>query len=129
MGLLESGCSPRTESLSRSSRYAAGLSGYWRDQEIEVSPRSPGYRSSFVGAVLLTVPGAIAIRTSPPRIRHTDPLTAYRASEAGPVNHWWATDPGSGSGWRSPTGPASAWTCTARSEIAAVVDKPATTRS
>jgi hypothetical protein len=71
----------------------SGLERLLADREIEVSPRSLGYRSSFVGAVLLTVPGAVAIRTSPPRIRLTDPLAAYRASDAGQVNHWWAGDP------------------------------------
>ncbi len=63
------------------------------DQEIEVSPRSLGYRSSFIGAVLLTLPGAVAVAGSPPRIRLTDLLTAYRVGEAGQVNQWWADDP------------------------------------
>jgi len=63
------------------------------DREIEISPRSLGYRSSFVGAVLLTVPGAVVVQASPPRIRLTDPLTVYRASDVGQVNHWWADDP------------------------------------
>jgi hypothetical protein len=71
----------------------SGLERLQADQEIEVSPRSLGYRSSFVGAVLLTLPDAVAVQASPPRIRLTDPLTAYRASEAGQVNHWWADDP------------------------------------
>jgi hypothetical protein len=61
--------------------------------EIEVHPRSLGYRSSFVGAVLLTLPGAVALSTSPPRIQLVDPMTAYRANEAGHVNNWWADDP------------------------------------
>jgi hypothetical protein len=61
--------------------------------EIEVHPRSLGYRSSFVGAVLLTLPGAVALRTSPPRIELTDPVTAYRANEAGQINDWWTDDP------------------------------------
>jgi hypothetical protein len=61
--------------------------------EIEVHPRSLGYRSSFVGAALLTLPGAVALPTSPPRIQLTDPMTAYRASAAGHVNDWWADDP------------------------------------
>jgi hypothetical protein len=37
--------------------------------EIEVSVESLGYRSAFVGAVLLTLPGAVLVRTTPPRIR------------------------------------------------------------
>jgi hypothetical protein len=60
--------------------------------EIEVHPRSLGYRSSFVGAVLLTLPGAIVLPTSPRRIRITDPMTVYHAHEAGHVNDWWADD-------------------------------------
>jgi hypothetical protein len=61
--------------------------------EIEVHPRSLGYRSSFVGAVLLTLPGAVALSTSPPRIQLIDPMTAYRANQAGHVNKWWVDDP------------------------------------
>jgi hypothetical protein len=61
--------------------------------EIEVHPRSLGYRSSFLGAVLLTLPGAVALSTSPPRIQLVDPIMTYRANEAGHVNNWWADDP------------------------------------
>jgi hypothetical protein len=61
--------------------------------EVEVHPSSLGYRSSFVGAVLLTLPGTVLTATSPPRIRLTDPITAYRAGEAGRINQWWAGDP------------------------------------
>jgi len=61
--------------------------------EVEVHPRFLGHRSSFVGAVLLTLPGAVAHRTSPPRIELTDPVTAYRANEAGHINEWWTDDP------------------------------------
>ena len=61
--------------------------------EVEVHPRSLGYRSSFVCAVLLTLPGVVALSTSPPRIRLVDPMTAYRVSEAGHINDWWADDP------------------------------------
>jgi hypothetical protein len=60
--------------------------------EVEVHPRSLGYRSSFIGAVLLTLPGAVSVRTSPPRIELTDPVTAHRANEAGHINDWWADD-------------------------------------
>jgi hypothetical protein len=62
-------------------------------REVEVSPRSLGYRSSFVGAVLLTLPGAVVVPSSPPLIRLADPMTAYRANEAGHVNNWWTDDP------------------------------------
>jgi hypothetical protein len=61
--------------------------------EVEVHPSSLGYRSSFVGAVLLTLPGTVLIGTSPRRVRLTDPITAYRADEAGRINQWWAGDP------------------------------------
>lgn len=37
--------------------------------EIEVSVESLSYRSAFVGAVLLTLPDAVLVRTTPPRIR------------------------------------------------------------
>ena len=43
--------------------------------------------------MLLTLPGAVLLPTSPPRIRLTDPVTAYRINEAGQVNDWWAGDP------------------------------------
>lgn len=62
--------------------------------QIELHPRSLGYRSSFVGAVVLTLPGAVALSTSPPRIQLVDPMTAYRVNETGRVNNWWADDPG-----------------------------------
>jgi hypothetical protein len=90
--IVGTGRSPEGERVPIESVHS-GLERLLADREIEVSPRSLGYRSSFVGAVLLTVPGAAAIQTSPPRIRLTDPLTAYRASEAGQVNQWWAGDP------------------------------------
>jgi hypothetical protein len=71
----------------------SGLKHLLEAGELEIHPRSLGYRSSFVGAVLLTLPGTIVLPTSPPRIRLTDPVTAYRAREAGHVNEWWASDP------------------------------------
>jgi hypothetical protein len=40
-----------------------------KTREIEVSVESLGYRSAFVGAVLLTLPDAVLVRTTPPRIR------------------------------------------------------------
>jgi hypothetical protein len=41
-----------------------------RNHEIEISSASIGHRSDFVGAVLLTLPGAEAVPgASPPRIR------------------------------------------------------------
>ena len=47
----------------------SGLEQLLETGEIEVSVPSLGHRSSFVGAVLLTLPGAVLIRTAPPRIR------------------------------------------------------------
>ena len=70
-----------------------GLDRLLETGEVEVHPRSLGHRSSFVGAALLTLPGAVALRTSPPRIELTDPVIAYRANEAGHINDWWADDP------------------------------------
>ena len=41
-----------------------------QDGEIEISTASVGFRSAFIGAVLLELPGARSVRTtSPPRIR------------------------------------------------------------
>jgi hypothetical protein len=40
-----------------------------QDGEIEISVAAVGYRSAFIGAVLQQLPGAQAVRTSPPRIR------------------------------------------------------------
>ena len=70
-----------------------GLDRLLETGEVEVHPRALGHRSSFIGAVLLTLPGAVALRTSPPRIELADPVTAYRISEAGHINDWWADDP------------------------------------
>jgi hypothetical protein len=53
-----------------------------RDGQIEVSVPSLGYRSAFVGAVLLSVPGAAATSTTPPAvILGPDVLGAVRAGE------------------------------------------------
>jgi hypothetical protein len=46
------------------------LDRFERDREIEISVESVGYRSAFVGAVLLELPDASVIAgTSPPRLR------------------------------------------------------------
>jgi hypothetical protein len=52
-----------------------GLEQLLETDEIEVSGPSLGHRSSFVGAVLLTLPDAVLIRTTPPRIRLNQPTT------------------------------------------------------
>jgi hypothetical protein len=70
-----------------------GIQRLLEEGEIEVSVPSLGHRSSFVGAVLLTLPGAVPVQTTPPRVRLTDAASAYRLSEAGQVNTWWAGDP------------------------------------
>jgi hypothetical protein len=56
----------------------SGLEQLLETGEIEVSVPSLGHRSSFVGAVLLTMPGAVLIRTTPPRIRLNQPTTGGR---------------------------------------------------
>ena len=43
--------------------------------------------------MLLKVPGAVLVPSTPPRIQLADPVTAYRLAEAGHVNTWWAGDP------------------------------------
>jgi hypothetical protein len=47
----------------------SGLEQLLETGEIEASVPSLGHRSSFFGAVLLTLPDAVLIRTAPPRIR------------------------------------------------------------
>lgn len=63
------------------------------DGDLEISVPSLGHRSAFVGAVLLTLPGATLASTAPPRVHLADPASGYRLSEAGQVNAWWSGDP------------------------------------
>ena len=70
----------------------AGLDRLLEEGGIEVSVASLGHRSSFVGAVLLTLPDVILERTTPPRIRLADPSTTYRLDQAGHINDWWRDD-------------------------------------
>jgi hypothetical protein len=70
-----------------------GIQRLLEEGELEVSVPSLGHRSAFVGTVLLMLPGAAPVQTTPPRVRLTDPASAYRLSEAGQVNAWWAGDP------------------------------------
>jgi hypothetical protein len=53
----------------------SGLERLLAAGEIEVSVPSLGYRSAFIGAVLLSLPGAVLIQVTPPHIRLTDPAT------------------------------------------------------
>jgi hypothetical protein len=53
----------------------SGLEHLLATGEIEVSVPSLGYRSAFIGAVLLSLPGAVLIQVTPPRIRLTEPET------------------------------------------------------
>src|SRR5437763_9783472 len=66
-----------------------GIDRLLANGELEISVPSLGHRSAFVGAVLLTLPGAAVVSSTPPRVRLTDPANAYRLSEAGQVNAWW----------------------------------------
>lgn len=56
-----------------------------RERELEISPQSVGYRSAFVGAVLLTLPG-VEGATNPRRVRLVDipavPSPLERAPQA-----------------------------------------------
>jgi hypothetical protein len=64
------------------------------DGEIEISVASLGHRSAFLGAVLLTVPGTRALRTSPPRVRlDADARSSYQVRVAGEPNAWWEDYP------------------------------------
>jgi hypothetical protein len=39
-----------------------------RDGEVVIDVETVGYRSAFIGAVLATLPGAVVLSTSPPRV-------------------------------------------------------------
>ena len=71
----------------------SGLDRLQEAGELEISVASLGHRSSFVGAVLLTLPGTHLSRTSPPRILLADPATQYKLNQAGSINAWWSADP------------------------------------
>lgn len=71
----------------------SGLDRLQETGEVEISTASLGHRSSFIGAVLRTLPAAALIPVTPPRIRLADPATARRLSEAGSIHTWWAGDP------------------------------------
>lgn len=68
----------------------SGLDRLQEAGELEISVTSLGHRSSFVGAVLLTLPGTHLSRTSPPRILLADPATQYKLNQAGSINAWWS---------------------------------------
>ena len=51
----------------------SGLERLVETGEIEVSVPSLGYRSAFIGAVLLSLPGAVLVQATPPRIRLIGP--------------------------------------------------------
>lgn len=70
-----------------------GIERLFDEGEVEVSVPSLGHRSSFIGAVLLQVPGTVLISGRPPRVRLLDAATQYRIGEAGQVNAWWSADP------------------------------------
>lgn len=53
------------------------------ERELEINPQSVGYRSAFVGAVLLTLPG-VEGATNPRRVRLVDEPAAPRPSVEGP---------------------------------------------
>lgn len=59
-----------------------GLDRVLATREVEVSVPSLGHRSSFIGAVLRTLPGAVVIPTTPPRIQLAGPEIAHQ-TEAG----------------------------------------------
>ena len=53
----------------------------WDERELEINPQSVGYRSAFVGAVLLTLPG-VEGATDPRRVRLVDePKTARTSAQ------------------------------------------------
>ncbi|HET6530695.1 MAG TPA: hypothetical protein VFH03_08800 [Actinoplanes sp.] len=70
-----------------------GIRRLTENREVEISVPSLGHRSSFIGAVLLQLPGAVLIQGPPNRVRLADAVTQYRLDEAGQVNAWWSGDP------------------------------------
>jgi hypothetical protein len=70
----------------------SGLDRLHQAGQLEISVASLGHRSSFVGAVLLMLPGTYLSRTSPPRIPVADPATQYKLNQAGSINAWWSAD-------------------------------------
>ena len=54
------------------------------ERELEINPQSVGYRSAFVGAVLLTLPG-VEGATNPRRVRLVDELTTAPPPVQGPA--------------------------------------------
>lgn len=62
-----------------------GLDRLLATGEVEVSVPSLGHRSSFIGAVLRTVPGTVLIRTEPPRIQLVGPETVRQEIPPGAV--------------------------------------------
>ena len=54
----------------------SGLDRLWKACEIEVSVASLGYRSSFIGAVLLSLPDTVLLESVPPRIGLDNPTTS-----------------------------------------------------
>ena len=63
------------------------------DGEIEISVDALGFRSAFIGAALLTVPGVARLTGTPPRLRLSpqDPRTRI-PTEAAALNAWWEGD-------------------------------------
>ncbi len=66
----------------------SGLEQLLETGEIEVSVPSLGHRSSFVSAVLLTLPSAVLIRTSPPHIRLNQSPVPSAAGGLRDVSSW-----------------------------------------
>jgi hypothetical protein len=73
--IVATGRSPAGQSVPIES-VQNGIQRLFEEGEIEVSVPSLGHRSSFVGAVLLTLTGAVPVQTTPPRVRLTDPASA-----------------------------------------------------
>jgi hypothetical protein len=63
-------------------------------EALELTVAALGYRSSFVGAVLLALPGVRLVKKTPPTVQLVDNRAAYMLDQAGIVNAWWADEPG-----------------------------------
>jgi len=63
------------------------------DGDVEISVDALGFRSAFVGAALLTVPGVTRLSSSPPRLRlSAQDARAQIPAEAAALNAWWEGD-------------------------------------
>jgi hypothetical protein len=94
--------------------------------EIEISVPSLGHRSSFIGAILLKLPGAVLVPATPPGSSSPIPSPPTGSPKQATSTPGGRAIRGSGSGSRSPTGPTSGLTCTVRNATPPAAPRPGT---